>query len=459
MKYKLVFKIKKGRIIDFKFLLPISIMMTIILFLVISGNASLKTFWIAGVVGLFVQFFLETDKKSFGKKCVNNLKDDTLLSCTMIFMLAGILSSVLKNVGVSDSLLLLCLNIGLDARFLPAIVFGVCCVFSTVCGTSAGTIAMAVPVFLSFSVSLGCDPALILGAIVAGSFFGDNLSPISDTTVISVNAMNVDLYSTIKKRAKISFLSFFISILIYIILGCILIENKKFNVEVQGAYTSLIFLVIPILMIVFLSKTKEVIPTLILSDFIAISISLILGFTTAKELFGKNSVIIQGIESVFGIIAFWIFLFIIIRFIPKKFFEKKVRTDITSENKILFDNLQDVLMIIFSILLVSNNTAAMSMMSCVVNQFFKNKSQIDKANIFDGLSCAIPGILPYNTAFMLMLSLAFESGCLPENFSVVQIPIFSINSLCLLIFYMYIALKKEPPNSLNVGVAKSVNKI
>lgn len=459
MKYKLIFTVKKEKFIDLKFLLPIFIMIIIILSFVIRGSASLKTFWIAGVMALFAQFFLEKDKKFFGKKCVNNLKDDTLLSCTIIFILAGILSSVLKNAGVSDALLMLCSSIGLDARFLPLIIFSVCCIFSTACGTSTGTIAMAVPVFLSLSVSLGCNPALILGAIVSGSFFGDNLSPISDTTVISVNTMNVDLYSTIKKRAKISFLTFFISSIIYIVLGCILIEKRKFNVEVQGNYISLVFLLIPIVMIIFLSKTKEVIPTLILSDFLAIFISLALRLTTVKELFGKESIIIQGIESVFGVIAFWIFLFVIIKFIPKSFFERKLKnSDIISENDIFFDNLRGVLMIIFSILLVSNNTAAMSMMSCVVGDFFKNKNKVDKANIFDGLSCAIPGILPYNTAFMLMLSLSFESGCLPENFSVAQIPLFSINSFCLLIFYMYIALKRETKKLLNTRDNQNINK-
>ena len=440
--------IKNLKIVKYNFLLPIISLISIILFFVISRNASLKTFWIGGLVALFIQFLLEKDKKNFGKKCVENLKDNTLLSCSLIFILAGILSSLFKNAGISDSLLLLCSNIGFDAKFLPVVIFTICCIFSTACGTSTGTITMAVPIFLPLSTSLGCNPALILGAIAAGSFLGDNLSPISDTTIISVNAVKADMYSTVKERLKISLLAFFISSIIYIILGANMIETSTINLTSQGSYSGLIFLVIPILMFVFLSKTKDVISTLLFSNLVAIIISLIFGFVGFSELFSKNSIIIQGIESVFGVVAFWIFLFIIIGCIPKNFFERFAMRITTRAKSNFKSNLCGVLMIIASILLVSNNTAAMSMMSCMVDKFFKNKSPIDKANIFDGLSCAVPGMLPYNTAFMVMVSLAFESGCLPETFSIIDIPIFSINSICLLIIYVYIALKKEQERKL-----------
>lgn len=444
----LISKFNNLKFMKYKFLLPIISMISIILYFVISKGASLKTFWIGGFFALFIQFLLEKDKKNFGKKCVSILKNDTLLSCTLIFILAGILSSIFKSVGISDSLLLLCSQMGFDARFLPMVIFTICCIFSTACGTSTGTITMAVPIFLPLSVSLGCNPALILGAIAAGSFFGDNLSPISDTTIISVNTMKSDLYTTIKKRAKISLIAFLISSLIYMLLGSIFIETGTINLTFEGSYTALIFLIVPIFMFIFLAKTKDVISTLIFSNILAIGMALVFNFITFSELFSKSSVVIQGIESVFGVIAFWIFLFIVIGCIPKDFFERIANKSTQNPKKVLKNNLCGVLTIISSILLVSNNTAAMSMMSCVVDKFFKNKSKIDKANIFDGLSCAVPGMLPYNTAFMLMISLAFDSGCLAENFSILEIPLFSINSMCLLVIYTYIALKKEPNHEL-----------
>ena len=84
-------------------------------------------------------------------------------------------------------------------------------------------------------------------------------------------------------------------------------------------------------------------------------------------------------------------------------------------------------------IMVSNNTAAMSLISKFIDKSFKNKTQIQKANIYDGISCAVPGILTYNTAFMLMVSLAYDTGCMPENFSVFSITLYSVNSILLLI--------------------------
>lgn len=440
MKYK-PNKIRSGAYC--KTFFPIISLILMIVYLVIKKNASLKTFWVAGLIALFFQFLIEKDKMNFGRKCVENLKNDTLLTCMLIFILAGILSALFKCSGFSDSLILLWSKTGFDARFLPMIVFIICCIFSTACGTSTGTISMAVPIFLPLSIPLGCNSALILGAIASGSFFGDNLSPISDTTIISVNALKVDLYATIKKRAKMSLMAFGISSIVYLILGFIFCENNEIIFASQGSIKTLIFFIVPITMFLFLLKTKDVISTLFLSNFIAVVLSILCGCTTFNELIGKNSIIIQGIESVFGVVIFWVLLYILIGFIPKEFYKNFILKAVTNRENDFKNNLYGVLTIIASILLFSNNTAAMSMMSCIINELFKNKSDIDKANIFDGLSCAIPGILPYNTAFMVMISLAYETGYLLPSFSIMQVPIFSVNSFCLLAIYAYIALKKE----------------
>ena len=206
---------------------------------------------------------------------------------------------------------------------------------------------------------------------------------------------------------------------------------------------------------------------LLICDAYAIFIGIIFGFINIMDLFSKNSCIISGIEGVFGVIIFWIFLFILIGFIPNKMLENIVEKKVNESDSPLKTNCLAVLTIILSVIMVSNNTAAMSLISKFIDKSFKNKTQIQKANIYDGISCAVPGILTYNTAFMLMVSLAYDTGCMPENFSVFSITLYSVNSILLLIAYITMALynpkdrysikNKENKQNLKVG-ANSIDK-
>lgn len=420
--------------------LPIVFLILSILAIVIEREASLKSFWVCGFFSVFLMYVLSKDKKGFGNKCIGNLKNNTLISCIIILILAGILSSVLKNTGISNAFLMLSMKLKISVDFLPMVIFVICCIISTCIGTSTGTISMAVPIFLPLTSSINCNPALILGAIVCGSFFGDNLSPISDTTVISTSTMKVNLYDTLKERLKISIFCLIVSSIIYIILGKILIKNETIDIAMNYSLKPLIMMTTFIVMIFLLVKKYDMISVLLVCNVYAIIIGILFGLVDVKETFSKDSCIISGIEGVFGVIVFWIFLFILIGFIPKSLIES-IAEKINGKNNNSFRvNCIGVLTVILSVVMVSNNTAAMSLISNFIDKSFKNKTQIQKANIYDGLSCAVPGILTYNTAFMLMVSLAYDTGCIPEDFSVFSIIIYSVNSILLLIIYTTMAL-------------------
>lgn len=421
--------------------IPIISLIASILFMVIERKASLKTFWIGGFFSIFLAYLLAKDKKNFGKKCVENLNNNTLLNCIVIFLLAGILSNILKDSGISSAFLTLCMKIGVNAKILPAIIFIICCVISTLIGTSTGTILMAVPIFLPLTVTLKCNPALILGAIVSGSFFGDNLSPISDTTIISVSTMKVDLCDALKERVKVSLMCLVLSSIIYIILGHLLITDSSINFTYSNySLKPIVMMLTFLLMIVLLIKKNDMVSVLLVCDVFAICIALVCDFINIGEIFSQKSCIINGIEGVFGVVIFWIFLYILIGFIPEQTIESLIEKKVNVCNNTIKINFIAILTIILSVIMVSNNTAAMSIISKFIDKIFKNKTQLEKANIYDGLSCAVPGLLTYNTAFMLMVSLAYDTGCLPENFSVVSIVPFSVNSILLLVTYSIMAL-------------------
>lgn len=431
-------KLKNNIIVE---LLPFIIFVSIIILLVCLRRASLKTFWIAAFFGLITAFILFKDKKQFGKKCVANLHNNHLIICLLIFVFSGILSNILKTTGLTNALITLFFNSSLDKEFLPVLFFIICSIVSTICGTSTGTISFSVPLFVPIAITNGINPYLILGAIVSGSFFGDHLSPISDTTIISVNSTKCDMYKMMKQRLLIAIIVFIIACIIYTLLGLSMPKKIIDNVNVISSLKPLFLLIIPIAMLIYLKYTKDIISCLIFSNIFAIVLSLVLGLIDISTLFSSQSCIISGIESVIGVVFFLIILFALIGFLPNEKINEKIDNFVKKIKNPFLVNLFSCIIIILFMLGVSNNTAAMSIESCFINRLFKNKTSEEKANIFDALSVGISGIIPYNTAFMLMLSLGFDSGIVQTGFSILSISKYSISCILFIVIYIFISLR------------------
>ena len=440
---KKVSKLKKQTIYDnivFQ-LLPFIVFVGMIVAIVIMKRASLRTFWIAAFFGLCTAFFTYKDKKGFSKKCVENMHNNSLSMCLLIFLLSGILSNILKTSGLSNSLISVFYSLGVDSRFLIVAFFIICCIISTICGTSTGTISFAVPLFVPLAITGNLNIYMTLGAIAAGSFFGDHLSPISDTTILSVNGTGCDMYKMMKQRIIIALIVFLISCGIYVALGLSLSTETTSFTSIDASLKPLFLLVIPIFMLIMLRRNRDVVKCLLISDLFAIVLALILGLTSFDVVFSSTSPIIAGFEGVIGVTIFLIILFTLVGFIPQKTIDSLIDKMVKNVKSPFLSNLISLLILVLFMLGVSNNTAAMSIEGCFISKLFKNKTPEEKANIFDAVSVGISGVLPYNTAFMLMISLAFDNGVVQDGFKIMNVPIYSISCILFIVIYFVIALK------------------
>ena len=101
-----------------------------------------------------------------------------------IFILAGAFANTAKEMGAIDATVSLTLSF-LPAQMLLPGLFLAACLISLSIGTSVGTIVALAPIAAGISSQTGIDAALLIAVVVGGSFFGDNLSFISDTTIIA----------------------------------------------------------------------------------------------------------------------------------------------------------------------------------------------------------------------------------------------------------------------------------
>ena len=129
--------------------------------------------------------------------------ETNIMIMCLIFILAGSFATVAKGSGAVDAAVALA-QIVIPAKLMVAGVFFVSCAISTAIGTSCGTIAAVAPIALSFAGPLQLPPVLLLGSVVAGAMFGDNLSMISDTTIAATRTQGVRMKDKFRANVLIA---------------------------------------------------------------------------------------------------------------------------------------------------------------------------------------------------------------------------------------------------------------
>lgn len=95
----------------------------------------------------------------------------------------------------------------------------ICAIVSMFTGTSWGTIGTVGVALLGIGISMGIHPGMIAGALISGSWFGDKLSPLSDTTNFQSGVMGVPLMTHVKHMLFTTVPSFIVSGILFFILG------------------------------------------------------------------------------------------------------------------------------------------------------------------------------------------------------------------------------------------------
>lgn len=154
------------------------------------------------------QLFEEHIKKTIG---------DTSVSI-LILLLIGVMSSTWMISGVVPTLIYYGVQIITPSLFLPCACF-ISALVSLMTGTSWTTIATIGIALLGIGNALSIPEAFTAGAIISGAYFGDKMSPMSDTTVLASSVSGADLFRHIRYMMGTTVPSILISLLLYLVMG------------------------------------------------------------------------------------------------------------------------------------------------------------------------------------------------------------------------------------------------
>ncbi|RSL31950.1 Na+/H+ antiporter NhaC family protein [Salibacterium salarium] len=132
---------------------------------------------------------------------------------------AGMFSQVLQLGGLVEGLVWIGLATGVTGGLFTALTFILAAVFSTAVGTGYGTTVAFCTLMFPAGVVTGADPVMLFAAILAGAVFGDNLAPVSDTTIVSATTQDADVPGVVRSRFKYSIAAAVPSVILFAIFG------------------------------------------------------------------------------------------------------------------------------------------------------------------------------------------------------------------------------------------------
>lgn len=185
--------------------LPIISFVVVAIYVAMSlEEASIQGMWVGILAGLLVTFLLAKDKSLYSETILNGMASKVAIAPVAAWIFAGIFATVLRSSGLVDGILWAAYHTGATGTVFVAVSFIASALFATAAGTGFGTIAAGMGVLYPAGVLLGADPLLMAGAIVGGGAFGDNLAPISDTTISSAASQGTDIGGVVRSRLRYS---------------------------------------------------------------------------------------------------------------------------------------------------------------------------------------------------------------------------------------------------------------
>lgn len=403
-------------------------MILLVIGMVIAVLFNYTDFWVYNLLMLgavVICFLLVKQKKQFGDVAIRGLQDSMLSILIIAFMLAGILSKLLRGSGLVESLVWLSGEMNLDAGFIPVIAFLVCVLISTSCGTSSGSIVAVLPVMLPIGIQLGCDASLLTGAVISGALFGDNLAPISDTTIASALTQESKINDVVRTRLPYSLIAGGISAVLFIIFGKLTSQDVSTTIDTATAEPkALLLLLVPVLMIIMMRKGWDLSGTLIVCDLLAVVINLALGLISPAVMFSGDGPIVNGMNGMIDIIIFCFFLFIVIQTIKECGALERLGEALLKHCKSA-RSVELIIMISSALgtIVTAGSSTGILFAGPIANKIAKeyDLAGTRAANILDATACATCGFVPICTPYLLSLSIGPEIEGIPDDYSYLSI--------------------------------------
>lgn len=328
--------------------------------------------------------------------------NETIMLMVVIFILAGAFAGTAKAMGAVDATVNMLLYL-LPEQSILASVFIAACFISMSMGTSTGTIAALAPIAVGVSSQAGLDLPMMLGIVVGGAMFGDNLSFISDTTIVATRTQGCQMQDKFKVNIRIVFPVVILVLLLYIYQGLELTGGASVSAEQVEWVKVLPYLAVLITALVGVNVMVVLALGIILSGVIGL-ITGGFGVWDWTAAMSQGIVVDMGELIIVSLMAGG--MFELIRFNGGvDWLIGKMTRNIRSKRSAEFSIAG---LISLTNLCTANNTIAL-IISGPIAKNISDKFDLDNrkiASLLDTFSCFIQGLIPYGAQLLIAAGLA-----------------------------------------------------
>ena len=330
---------------------------------------------------------------------------NNLMLMLWIYVLAGSFAASAKAMGAVDATGNLALSILPASMILPGL-FLAACFISVSIGTSVGTVVALVPIAAGLAHSMDANVGMMTAIIVGGAYFGDNLSFISDTTVVATQTQNCKMSDKFKVNSMIVVPAAVLVLIAYSVMGVGLQAPTHINeVEYMKVLPYLTVLVTAI-------AGMNVMAVLTLGTLLCGAIGIgshLLGASGSYDLFGWFSAMGNGIIGMGELIIIAMMAGGMLEIIRENggidFIINKITAHVNSKRGA---ELSIAALVSMVNICTANNTVAILTVGNISKKI-GDRFGVDNrkaASILDTFSCMVQGLIPYGVQMLLAAGLA-----------------------------------------------------
>lgn len=406
------------------------------------GQSNVNGYVLAFFAALVAGVLFAKDEKSYGEALVYGLSKPMFGVIVMAVILAAISGKLISASGVVQTIAVYVVAAGFTGKLFVAASFLITCLLAFATGTSVGTYFVVIPILFPVGVMAGAAPEFMIGAIVSGAAFGDNLGPISDTTIASSATQHADLGTVVKTRMRYSLPAAAGALILFLVFAKTTDDGAVISAEAGTANpVSLVMLVVPAVIIVLCMMRMHLITALSWGILAGSAAGLLSGIYTVDGLisfpggFKVSGAIIEAISGTAGTVAMLIAVFALLGVMERSglfedvgaFLARFAKSERSTETAIVLS--VGILSMVTGVISV-----AIVALGDLVNEIGE-KAGVDRyrrANLMDCTGCVFCFLAPWTVHCVIPAQQSAQFG---EGFAVApaSIPFVNFYSICMIV--------------------------
>ncbi|TMN21460.1 Na+/H+ antiporter NhaC family protein [Lentibacillus cibarius] len=213
------------------------------------------------VIGLTLGLLLCKSKwEDYAQGLFDGLAQPVGVIAMVAWFYAGMFAQVLQVGGLVEGLVWIGSVTGVEGGLFVALTFLLAAVFSTAVGTGYGTTVAFCTLMYPAGIAVGADPVFLFAGILAGAVFGDNLAPVSDTTIVSATTQDADVPGVVRSRFKYAITGAVPTVILFAIFGgggSAAADSAAVDSVIQSVNPSGLIMLIPFALVLILALTGQ----------------------------------------------------------------------------------------------------------------------------------------------------------------------------------------------------------